>query len=190
MVRDGSKVQAKHREKSVGVRDYNGDGFPDLLIESSTETIAQQLIVRLSVDGENFNSSGINLWHFNIIDRENVIGVEKDGLTTIAYDTSALLSRLGSSAKFTLNQLRAEVASAGLVLETDNTNGALDTPMDAGSCRLASSGSFAENTNGSASFGALVCAQQVGDHVKIEMQALLKIPSRLVLAVVLVANWS
>jgi len=174
MTRDGSNVRAVDQEKSVGVRDYNGDGFPDLLIESSTQTVAQQLFVRIG-DGVSFDSQAFNLWHFNIIDRENVIGVEEDGLTTVSNDTSALISRLGSTSGFTLNQLRTELGAEGLTLMTDDISVSLSNSVVAGECRIASSGKFADSDygkDGGASFGALVCAVNVGDHVSITAQAL------------------
>lgn len=168
---DSSLVQEQHRRNTLGVRDYNGDGFPDLLVEESSDTIAQLIRVRLG-DGASFESAPLFTWHSKVLARSNVIGVEEFGLTNMAHDKSALISKVGSSTKHTVGELRAELAVAGLTLELDSSNISVDAPLETGSCTIASAGSFAENNKVKASFGALVCTEQIGDHVSVTVQAL------------------
>lgn len=180
MTSDESRIQAKDRKKTLGVLDFNGDGFPDLLTETSDgDTQAQLLFVQLN-NGTSFNSS--TTWHNNVLQRENVIGLEKNGLTNIAKDTTALIAWAGVADKlYTLNEFSAFIASKGsngssLVLVQ---GAALSQPLKEGECKINYGGDPSANVTenkfsvgAEAGFGLLVCNQKIGDRLTLKTQVI------------------
>lgn len=175
MTSDDSRIQDKHRRKTLGVRDYNGDGFPDLLLESSTETIAQLLTVQLNIDGTSFNAQQ-TVWHSSVLGsgRTKVIGVEENGLTNIAKDDTSLIAWAGVADKlYTRNEFSAILSAKGVTLQQ---GAALNQPLKEGECSINYGDASVDNNEFSVSaqagFGLLVCNQRIGDRLSLKTQVI------------------
>jgi Leucine-rich repeat (LRR) protein len=80
--------------RALGVRDYNGDTLPDLImarVDPNAGTTA--LYVALN-NGAGFSTPTV--WHQDTVSA-GVVGLEEDGLTTLANDTSELIAWVGDT---------------------------------------------------------------------------------------------
>ncbi|MFT6029490.1 MAG: hypothetical protein ACI8O8_001226 [Oleiphilaceae bacterium] len=154
---------------TMGLRDYDGDGDLDLLIDVPKGELKQRLLVNIN-DKTSFQSEPATIWYTRTVSA-SVIGVEEYGLTTSANDNSALVARVGSTITYTLNDLKEELAEVGLSLQIPQPGSvATVNPVVAvNGCRIAYDDFIedAENESAKVSVGVLVCSQQFGDHVNV-----------------------
>ena len=129
-------------------RDRDGDGYPDFIPKIGTP-ISTNLYVKIN-DGSSFKSNDWELWYQHA-NQVRVIGVEDYGLTTIAKDTSALISWSGmsDSPRYTQNEFKEVLKVKGLNLITK------DRALNKNECQAVYSSS--DNKDLSAEFATLVC---------------------------------
>lgn len=159
--------------RTIGLEDYDGDGDPDLLIDMPSNSVDQQLFVKIN-DGNKFESDGLNIWSASS-SSPSIVGTERDGLTRFYNDNGALISRVGSLIKYTPNELSDELASVGLVLTQPVENSNQPAPaLKKDECRIiydeGKEDPLAVGTK--YSWGAVVCSMKIGDHVTIQSSIL------------------
>jgi Leucine-rich repeat (LRR) protein len=168
--------------RTIGLRDYNGDGLLDLLIDVPSTTSNTVLYVKIN-DGINFESAPWTPWYTNN-GRIRIVGVEEDGLTTRAHDGTELMAWAGQDETeklYTRNEFTAELAAKGPGFKLIQGSAlAANKPLGPNECRVqyadASAGKFSDagglsqGFEAQAEFGLLVCNHQLGDRLSLKTQ--------------------
>jgi len=149
--------------RTLGVRDYNNDGRLDLLIEvPQNGTLTQRLYVKIN-DGTAF-SGPWNIWYEDVR-RPRVVGLEEDGLTSIANDGSAVVAWMGlaDTPYYTPNEIRALLASKGLALKQASSQ-----PLKENECEM----SWTDAKGAKAGIGTMTCLKRKQGGLSLEMQGI------------------
>lgn len=150
---------------TIGVRDYNGDNLPDLLLNApgTRSSALTHLFVALN-DGTQFDPNGFLPW-YTTPSISQVIGLEEDGLTSTAKDANALISwsNLGGSPRYTQNEFRTLLEGKGKRLIADG-----ETLANNGDCQIVYPSVDTQDL--SSEFGSVVCKVELIDGVELEFQ--------------------
>lgn len=154
----------------IGLRDFNGDGRQDLLINAPRGRGPG--LVQLHVlfnDGTQFLQDDWTPWYTNTEQTVRILGLEDDGLTTVARDTSALLAWSGTSnsPRYTENEFREFLRGKGFDLRSDE-DGDPSRPLLMNECELIYAS--ADNDDLSVNFATVSCLQTGLDGVQLVQQ--------------------
>jgi hypothetical protein len=156
---DGQNVS----NRTLGLRDFNNDGLPDLLIDATPNlSTSQQIYVKLNERGISFGSNilgATDLWYEDS-GFPRIAGLEEDGLTSVAHELGSLLAWAGTSdAKLhTPNELSQMLSAKGpgLTLRKPKYEDIGDLPLNDNECQvLYTKGSTERRTRGQ--FGVMAC---------------------------------
>lgn len=185
-------------DNTQGLRDYNGDGFLDLLIDATDTTLSgiqgftdgdfvvptttitpiQKLYVALNDNGNSFNgnqfdSTSNTPWHEDV-NTARIVGLEEHGLTSVAHDRTELIAWAGvADTLYTHDEFSQLLALKGLALApvADIVAG---NPLPQDQCTINYSKADATrskyNVGAEAEFGMLVCNIKLGDRASIRTQ--------------------
>lgn len=145
----------------IGLDDFDGDGRQDLLINATGGGgIYAKLHVLLN-DGTKFDPNDWRIWYFNNQQPVRILSFERDGLTTVAHDTSALLAWAGTSntSLYTQNEFHDLLKEKGFDLKTQADAAPTET-LQPGECQLIYDSG--DSSDLSASFGTLTCLEVDG----------------------------
>lgn len=146
----------------VGLGDFNGDNRLDLLINAprgnGIPSFAQLYV--LFNDGTQFRRAPGEFWlpwYQNTEQEIRVIGLEREGLTTAAHDTTRLLAWAGTSDSmlYTHNEFLEFLASRDLELRMEGDGMDPDAPLVDKQCELTYPSADADDL--SVNFGTLSC---------------------------------
>jgi len=163
-----------------GLRDFNGDGSLDLLIDSTDTSVAEPVqILQVSLNKGDHFDTGAPYLRLENANAAKIVGLEKDGLTSLARDRTDLIGWAGvANILYTHNQFRDLLADKGLTLAPiDNDPANTATPVLAqDQCTInysqADTTSTTYNVGAKAEFGMLVCNIKIGDRASVKMQAI------------------
>ena len=163
--------------QAIGVLDYNldVDRLPDLLFQRTNPVTGNFELLVSANDGSQFGNP--NPWHQSPV-RQRVIGVEEDGLTALANDTSELIAWVGVEGLYlTQREFSDFLAGKGLTLLKGNDLDGLrqgTEPLGPGECvsNYSTSSSTREpgRVDGEAEYAALMCNVNLGDRVALKAQ--------------------
>ena len=158
---------------AIGLLDYDNDSgsLPDLLLQRRDPASGNHgLYVARSV-GSSFNSP--TLWYQSAA-IPRVVGVEEDGLTNLANETSELIAWVGvEKLLYTQRQFSDTLASKGLtLLQGDQLDPATPIARDACVINYAQADASLDRNNASASaeFGMLMCNVHISDRLSLRTQ--------------------
>jgi len=149
----------------AGLADFNGDGRLDLLINAPRGNGAPsfaQLYVLLN-DGTRFRRPPDEFWvpwYQNMEQEIRIIGLEREGLTSAAHDTSGLLAWAGTSnsMRYTRNEFLEFLAGRGLELRMEGGGMNPDEPLRDKQCELTYPSFDADDL--SVNFSTLTCVSE------------------------------
>jgi hypothetical protein len=175
-----SNVPLSAEYRAIGLRNYvqDSNGLPDLLFLRQNPASG---IFSLNVATNNGLNSGSFLapatWYSNSVPPV-IVGLEEDGLTSLANDTSELIAWAGvADLYYTSRQFSAALAEKGLHFKTGADLDSAE-PLEKDVCVVGYTNAESEgnigddNISGKASFGLLVCNVQLGDRATLKMQAI------------------
>ncbi len=167
-------LQGQSNFRTLGLRDYNNDDRPDLLLDIPLTETGQALYVQenqpanlcaLQSDHACFSNS-LSIWRSDNAESPRVLGLEEEGLTVLANNNDGLVawSEVRGSPLYTQNEFAAALAAKGLNLVMDDTP--LTNPND---CKLTYFDSDKKDL--SVEFGLVACKVEVTEGVQLKTQS-------------------
>ena len=177
----GPPVTPSSQYRAIGVRDYNDDSndLPDLLMsKTSMNSGTTELVVAVN-NGASFTSP--SSWYSNVVSAA-VVGLEEDGLTNLANDTSELIAWVGDTSLRTYRDfsLKLEIEKGWTIVKGPELD--TDIPVGENKCIFnyadADAGVSSNDSLGmaearaEAKFGLLACNVKALDgRIELKVQA-------------------